>query len=170
MSCVIRASTAAHSSRTPNHSSIHPFTPPGAEQTGYQWTDLYYQGDFLSPLSYAGYFAEYFMFQYLSNLTDYAFEALTGSDIQELYGMHVQNMYYGSNIWNSRAMGSQQLGYILASMQVQIPAPDKSQCLLRPSRGLVANNNKLIPPSVHHCSLCIAHHTEFPRRQRGAGR
>jgi hypothetical protein len=132
MSCVIRVSTDAYGSRTPHHPSLHTPTPPGAEQTGYQWTNLYYQGDFLSPLSYAGYFAEYFMFQYLSNLADYAFGALTGSDIQELYGMHVQNMYYGSNIWNSRAMGSQQLGYILASMQVQISAPGKPQCLLRP--------------------------------------
>ena len=133
---------------------------PGAEQTGYQWTDLYYQGDFLSPLSYAGYFAEYFMFQYLSDLTDYAFGALTGSDIQELYGMHVQNMYYGSNIWNSRAMGSQQLGYILASMQVRIPDPDTPRRLSRPSRDLDANNIKLTPPPLY--TLHTLQLTELP--------
>ena len=86
-------------------------------ETGYEWTGTYYQGDFLSPIAYAGYFAEYFMFQYLSNLTPYAFGSLTGDEIAELYAIHVQNMYYGSNIWNARAYGSQQLGYLLASME-----------------------------------------------------
>ena len=91
-------------------------------ETGYTWTGQYYQGDFLSPLSYAGYFAEYFMFQYLSNLTmsDVAWGELTGSEIQELYELHTQNMFYGSNIWNARAYSSQQLGYILASMKSAI--------------------------------------------------
>jgi hypothetical protein len=91
-------------------------------ETGYQWTGQYYEGDFTSPLSYAGYYAEMFMFQYLSNLTTskVAFGILNEEDIANLYALHTQNMYYGSNIWNSKAYSSQQLGYLLASFEQYI--------------------------------------------------
>jgi len=86
-------------------------------KVGYEWTGTYWMGNFKAPLSYAGYWAEYFMFQYLSNLTDFAFGKLTGQEVSDLYAIHVQNMYYGSSIWDAKAYSSQQLGYILASLQ-----------------------------------------------------
>lgn len=83
----------------------------------YKWTGVYWEGNFKAPIAYAGYWAEYFMFQYLSNVTDYAFGSLTPEEVSELYEIHVQNMYYGSSIWNAKTYSSQQLGYILASLE-----------------------------------------------------
>jgi hypothetical protein len=68
-------------------------------ETGYTWTGLYYEGMFKSPLYYAQYFAEAWMFQYLSNLTDWGFGLLTFSQLGNLYQMHIESLWFGTNYW-----------------------------------------------------------------------
>lgn len=89
-------------------------------ETGYTWTGLYYQGMFKSPLYYAQYFAEAWMFQYLSNLTDWGFNLITYNQLGNLYQMHIETLWFGTNYWNALAYSSQQLGYILTTMEQYI--------------------------------------------------
>jgi hypothetical protein len=110
-------------------------------ETGYKWTGVYYEGMFNSPLTYGAYFAATWMLQYVSNLdmTKVAFGSLSLEQISALYAMNTANLFYGSNIWTSKAYASQQLGYIAASLKqaatgkplsgVQQP-PDKKLLLL----------------------------------------
>lgn len=67
--------------------------------TGSQWTGLYYEGMFTSPMYYAQYFAEAWMFQYTSNLTEWAFNLLTLDQLSDLYNMHIENLWFGTNYW-----------------------------------------------------------------------
>ena len=84
-----------------------------------QWTDLDFEGLFLSPLTYAAYFAEAFSLQYLSGLpmSKVAFGKLALPEITELYRMHSQEMAYGTNYWNAQRNAAQTLGYILGSLE-----------------------------------------------------
>lgn len=100
-------------------------------ETGYKYTGLYYQGMMASPFYYAGYFAEMWMFQYLSNISGWGFDKLTVDDITDLYKMHIETMQFGANIWNSRAFGSHALGYILASLE-QIAFGKKLDAVIQP--------------------------------------
>lgn len=86
-------------------------------ETGYEFTGLYYQGMFTSPFYYAQYFAEAWMLQYLSNLTDWGFGMLTLSDLTDLNIMHYESLQFGANHWNSLSYSSQQLAYIVASIE-----------------------------------------------------
>eukprot|EP00008_Paramoeba_atlantica_P007862 CAMPEP_0201490700 /NCGR_PEP_ID=MMETSP0151_2-20130828/27098_1 /ASSEMBLY_ACC=CAM_ASM_000257 /TAXON_ID=200890 /ORGANISM="Paramoeba atlantica, Strain 621/1 / CCAP 1560/9" /LENGTH=404 /DNA_ID=CAMNT_0047876759 /DNA_START=337 /DNA_END=1551 /DNA_ORIENTATION=- len=85
-------------------------------ETGFNYTGLYYEGMFTSPIYYASYFAESWMFQYLSNLTEWGFGLLTEPALIDLYNTHIQVLWFGTNFWNSVAYSSQQLVYIVASM------------------------------------------------------
>jgi hypothetical protein len=68
-------------------------------ETGYTWTGLYFQGMFKSPIYYAQYFAEAWMLQYVSNLTEWAFNAITLAQLRDLYTMHIETLWFGTNIW-----------------------------------------------------------------------
>ena len=68
-------------------------------ETGYTWTGLVYNGMFKSPLFYAQYFAEAWMLQYVGNLTSWAFDAITQSQLRDLYQMHTQLLWFGTNYW-----------------------------------------------------------------------
>ena len=85
----------------------------------YVWFGDYF-GEFQSPLYLASYFAEAWMFQYLGNLETYAFGALDLASLRDLYSMHIENLWLGTNIWNSVAYSSQQLGYIIASIDQMV--------------------------------------------------
>eukprot|EP00602_Paraphysomonas_sp_CaronLab_P012895 CAMPEP_0185038310 /NCGR_PEP_ID=MMETSP1103-20130426/33824_1 /TAXON_ID=36769 /ORGANISM="Paraphysomonas bandaiensis, Strain Caron Lab Isolate" /LENGTH=399 /DNA_ID=CAMNT_0027576683 /DNA_START=325 /DNA_END=1524 /DNA_ORIENTATION=+ len=89
-------------------------------ETGYTWTGQYYQGMFESPVYYAQYFAETWMLQYMSNLTDWAFNLVTLSQLRDMYEMHIQTLWFGTNYWNSLSYSSEQLAYIVASMEQYI--------------------------------------------------
>ena len=82
----------------------------------YAWTGVYFQGMFTSPLYYAEYFAEAWMLQYVSNVTDFAWGKLTIQKLSALYSIHVKLMWFASNYWNARSYGSQQLAYITAAL------------------------------------------------------
>lgn len=68
-------------------------------ETGYEYTGLYYQGMFVSPFYYAQYFAESWMYQYVSNLTEWGFGMLSLSQLTDLNVMHVESMSFGANHW-----------------------------------------------------------------------
>jgi hypothetical protein len=91
----------------------------GLNNTGYVYTGQYYEGMFKSPFYYAGYFAETLMFQYLSNLPTVGFDILTNGEEQlaNLYTMHQGSLVFGTNIFNGASYASQQLGYVVASLQ-----------------------------------------------------
>lgn len=84
--------------------NVNPLFNPKTEnctlfETGYKWTGQYYQGMFLSPMYYASYFAEAWMFQYLSNLEVWAFNKLTFPQLRDIYNMHIESMWFGTNYW-----------------------------------------------------------------------
>jgi hypothetical protein len=100
--------------------------------TGYRWTGYVYDGGFKSPIYYSRYFAEYFMLQYLSNVTNWGFGQLTTDQLLEINKVHVKTHDLGTNLWslppslpssadsflirNSLSYGSEQLGYLVATM------------------------------------------------------
>ena len=88
-------------------------------QTGYQYTGLYFQGMATAPYNRAGFFAELFMLQYVSNLQDWAFGDLNLADLDAIFALHVQNNNYNIQL-NSAVYGSQSVGYLLASMEQSI--------------------------------------------------
>ena len=51
----------------------------------------------------AGFFAELFMLQYVSGLDDWAFGEITITELEYIFGLHVQNMVFGANQWRSQA-------------------------------------------------------------------
>jgi hypothetical protein len=67
--------------------------------TGYEYTGLYFEGMFTSPMYYAGYFGEAFMLQYVSNITQWAFGLLTKTQLNDLYTMHIETLWFGTNHW-----------------------------------------------------------------------
>jgi hypothetical protein len=67
--------------------------------TGYNWTGKVYDGCFKGPVYYSRYFAEYFMLQYLSNVSDWGFGKLTPALLNDLYAMQVANLWFGTNYW-----------------------------------------------------------------------
>jgi len=85
----------------------------------YAWYGQYF-GEFQSPMYLASYFAETWMFQYLGNLETYAFGQLELPALRDLYSMHIENLWLGTNIWNTVAYSSQQLGYIVASIDQKV--------------------------------------------------
>lgn len=56
----------------------------------YAWTGLYFEGMFTSPLYYAQYFAEAWMLQYLGGLAEWAWGALTVTELTEMYAGHIK--------------------------------------------------------------------------------
>lgn len=84
--------------------------------TGYKWTGNYYEGMFRSPTSYAQWFSEAWMLEYTTGIKDFAFGAVDLPKLIQLYAMHTQTMEFGTNIWQSKAMSSHQLAYIIASL------------------------------------------------------
>lgn len=67
--------------------------------TGYNWTGKVYDGCFKGPVYYSRYFAEYFMLQYLSNVSEWGFGKLTPALLNDLYAMQVANLWFGTNYW-----------------------------------------------------------------------
>ena len=88
-------------------------------QTGYQYTGLYFQGLATAPYNRAGFFAELFMLQYVSNLKDWAFGNMNLAELEFIFGLHVQNQAFNLQL-NSAVYGSQSIGYLLASMEQSI--------------------------------------------------
>lgn len=88
--------------------------------TGYTWTGTYFTGMFYSPVFFASYFAEAWMFQYLNNLQTWAFGQLQLSQLVDLYALHTEEMWLGTNYWNSLAYSSQQLSYIVGSLEQMV--------------------------------------------------
>ena len=82
----------------------------------YAWTGMYWQGMFVSPLYYAQFFAEAWMFEYCSAVEPFAWGALSGAEVAELYEAHIEIMAFGSNHWNARAYGSQGLAYLVGAL------------------------------------------------------
>jgi broad specificity phosphatase PhoE len=81
----------------------------------YQYDAMPWHGLFGGPLYYAQYFAESWMFEYLSGLDDFANNKLTPEELVRLYGLHVAIMGFASNYFNSRALGSALLAYVAVS-------------------------------------------------------
>ena len=67
-------------------------------ETGYKWVGDYFQ-EFQSPLQFAAYFAENWMYQYLSNVEEWAFNGLTESQMMDLYSMFIESLWLGTNYW-----------------------------------------------------------------------
>ena len=82
----------------------------------YKFTGIYWQGMFTCPLYYAQFFAEAWMFEYLSGVDDFAFGALTGSEVAKLYESHIAMMAFATNHWNAVGYGSAALGWIAAAL------------------------------------------------------
>ena len=93
-------------------------------ETGYEYTGVFYNGMFTSPMYSAGYFAENWMFQYLGNVETWAFDQIPFSILRDLYSMHIESMWFGTNYWNSNAYSSQQLSYIMATMDQYVTGTD----------------------------------------------
>jgi len=89
-------------------------------KTGYQYTGLYFQGMATAPYNRAGYFAEAWMLQYVSNLPNWGFGEMTIEELEYMFALHAQNQIFGGNNLNSLAYYSQGIGYILASMEQAI--------------------------------------------------
>ena len=68
-------------------------------ETGYEFTGEYFQGMFTSPFYYAQYFAEAWMLQYLSNLTEWGFGMLSLAELTDLNVMHYETLSFGANHW-----------------------------------------------------------------------
>jgi hypothetical protein len=98
---------------------LNPVTNCTLMDIEYSWYGEYF-GEFQSPMYLSSYFAEAWMFQYLSNLETYAFGQLDLATLRDLYSMHIENLWLGTNIWNSLAYSSQQLGYIVASLDQMV--------------------------------------------------
>ena len=81
----------------------------------YEYDAMPWHGLFGGPLYYAQYFAESWMFEYLSGLDDFANNKLTPEELVRLYGLHVAIMGFASNYFNSRALGSALLAYVAVS-------------------------------------------------------
>lgn len=56
------------------------------------------------------------MFEYLSGVDDFAFGALTGSEVAKLYESHIAMMAFATNHWNAVGYGSAALGWIAAAL------------------------------------------------------
>ncbi|KAH8056211.1 hypothetical protein JL722_7513 [Aureococcus anophagefferens] len=63
-----------------------------------------------------GFFAEAWMFEYLSGVDDFAFGVLTGSEVAKLYESHIAMMAFATNHWNAVGYGSAALGWIAAAL------------------------------------------------------
>lgn len=97
-------------------------------ETGYRWTGYVYDGGFKCPTYYSRYFSEYFMLQYLSNVTDWAFGLLTPQQLLDINAMHIKTHELGTNYWNSLTYSSEQLAYIVATMEQIIHRKTVSGC------------------------------------------
>ncbi len=115
-------------------------------ETGYDFTGLYYEGEFTSPIYYASYFAETWMLQYVSNLTNWAFNKLTLSQMTDLYNLHIKSLSFGMNPWTSKAYSSQQMAYIVASLYQKV------------KNGYVAGVNQ---PTSNNLLLLVSHDTNI---------
>lgn len=113
-------------------------TPCTLFELGYAWNGLLWDGMFYSPLFYAQYFAEAWMLQYLSNLSTWAWGALSDSELVQLYEMHIKTLWFGTSYWNSQAYGSQLLGYILSSLKAAMSNTHLQGIEHDPSNQLVA--------------------------------
>ena len=89
------------------------------ENLPYEFTGVYWQGMFLCPLYYAQFFAEAWMFEYLSGVDDFAFGLMTAAEVAFLYETHIAMMSFAANPWNARAYGSAALGWIAAALVQQ---------------------------------------------------
>jgi hypothetical protein len=94
---------------------FNPATPCTLFNTGYNYTGMYWNGMFMSPLGYAQYFAELWMLEYCNNVTNWGLGALSIDELRALYEMHTKTLDYGGLTNNALAYGSHQLAYILAS-------------------------------------------------------
>ena len=56
------------------------------------------------------------MLEYTSGVKNWAYGKLTVEELEELFNMHIESMKYSTNLYNSRAFGSEHLIYILASL------------------------------------------------------
>lgn len=115
-------------------------------ETGYEFTGLYFQGEFLSPLYYAQYFAETWMLQFVSNITNWAFNELTLSELTDLYNMHIKTLSFGMNLWTSKAYSSQQLAYIVATLAQKVED---------------ANLDGVYQPKSNNLLLLVSHDTNI---------
>lgn len=132
----VNASICTQVNRTFEPSASHPCT---LFELGYAWNGVLWDGMFYSPLVYAQYFAEAWMLQYLSNVTQWAWGALSSTDeLVELYKMHIQSLWFGTNEWNSRAYGSQLLAYVLASLNAAATGRQVLGLEHEPSQKVVA--------------------------------
>ena len=129
------ASICTQVNRTFEPSASHPCT---LFELGYAWNGVLWDGMFYSPLVYAQYFAEAWMLQYLSNVTQWAWGALSSNELVELYKMHIQSLWFGTNEWTSRAYGSQLLAYVLASLNAAATGRHVVGLEHEPSQKLVA--------------------------------
>ena len=96
--------------RTYPHNAFFAFDIPFVD-TGQVWRI------FQDHLYYAQYFVQSWMLEYTSGVKNWAYGKLTVEELEELFNMHVEFfMKYSTNLYNSRAFGSEQLIYILASL------------------------------------------------------
>lgn len=96
----------------------------------YAYDGMPWHGLFHGPLYYAQYFAESWMFEYLSGLPDFANSNLTPDEVVQLYGLHVAVMGMGGNAFNARALGSAALAYVaVAVREIARGHPDNVRAL-----------------------------------------
>ncbi|EGB03031.1 expressed protein [Aureococcus anophagefferens] len=73
----------------------------------YKFTGIYWQGMFTCPLYYAQFFAEAWMFEYLSGVDDFAFGALTGSEVAKLYDVVALFVHDTNQLYLRKLLGLQ---------------------------------------------------------------
>ena len=86
------------------------------DELPYTFNGMYWKGLYEGPLSAAGCFIQAWMLQALSG-HEIARGELSVSELADLYRVHMRLMWLGSNQNRSQSVGSQQLAYLLASLE-----------------------------------------------------
>jgi hypothetical protein len=68
-------------------------------QVGTKWTGGFWEGYFQSPLSITSGFAEMWLLEYLNDIPNFAFGALSLEEIRDIYQVHVEMMSLGTDPW-----------------------------------------------------------------------
>ena len=96
-------------------------------------------GLYTGPLQAAATFAQAWMLQSLSGVSDVAWGMLTDQEVLELYEVHMRLMWLGSNLNRSKSVGSHLLAFVVASLEQVIQG--------KPLKGAAPTGVDSSPPS-----------------------
>ena len=109
------------------------------DELKYSFTGTFYQGLYTGPLQAAATFAQAWMLQSLSGVSDVAWGMLTDQEVLELYEVHMRLMWLGSNLNRSKSVGSHLLAFVVASLEQVIQG--------KPLKGAAPTGVDSSPPS-----------------------